>query len=627
MADLREGYRVIQELLCAAAENQRFRLEDRTTWNALGRSDLIEKRPRLDFIPPFALPQPTEGRAAVYLLNRLSNNVNEPGLMGGGQSEGAGVFPQIFNWSFQACRVLGLFEIGERDPEHLGLRITELENYHSKLTQADVDPKEKFNLLLELGKGLAGASPRKTLFTIPVPHLNPARGKVPKSFHLDANHKMNVKPMMRALNDFLAGRDAETAMAGSDKAAYSRARWTLDTEQRVIACETAWLAGELGAVPFHLHPLPGQLHDALRQLNTALESNSRKISAMFRGVEVALSELLPQGVVDDLAQGDSSVVFFSDLPFEWTLVEGWPVCLTRPVSRIPIGFSNWNILSAALEHPLTLDRRHPEKVLVIDLIEKHDRIRSNSDSFIFASEANAQRYTYASPRDSQEFKTVLAKTEPDIVVLDSHGRYDRGRDQVSILIHGTWVLLDVLLEWSRVPPVWILSACHTSVTGAMRGSFVRHLLERGALCVIATLNRVDAFTASMFVGRLLTEIYNPVTSGDVTLMDAFFITQYTTALVYDPLLPLFRRAERDAALKEHLGAVMFEFFNWTKGRTLEIRKYREEVAWIMGEAMARHGLTTAYVGSLQAGNVRPETLLFTIFGAPGLIDIEGALSH
>lgn len=326
------------------------------------------------------------------------------------------------------------------------------------------------------------------------------------------------------------------------------------------------------------------------------------------------------------------MMFFSDLPFEWTMVEDWPVCLTRRVSRIPIGLSRWDMLSAALEYPWEIDISKPEKVLVIDLIEAEDAVRSYTNAFIAVSEANAQRYTYCSPKDAQELTDILASAAADIVVLDSHGKYDRRKDQLAIHVGGGWVPLENLLTGvrPRVPPVWVLSACHTSVTGAMQGCFVRQLLARGAVCVVATLNRVDAFTASMFVGRLLTDIYNPVFRGShTTLADVLFVTQYTTALLYDPLLPLFRQAEANPELKVPLGAVLSEFFQWSHGRSLDVRKYRHEIAWFVGESLARHGLTPLYVGALQAGHVTPETLLFTAFGAPGrvMLKVPSAISQ
>jgi len=623
--DLREAYRVIREMLATVAADGRFEPEVVSASASLALTDLFVNRPRLDFIPPVPLPQPGEGRPAAYLINRLSNNVDEPSLAGKASENSLSVLPQMLNWIKHACIALAVLEVGEELPKQVLVEKSALEASHSILTRPGEDSRTRLDTLLELGRQLANEGwPKRPFFAIPVPRLDLVRGKVPGTLIPDTDHVKNARAGLRAVTDFLEGKERTVFGTKKDKQAYSNARLTLDTEQRLIACEAAWLAGLCGAVPVQLHPLPGQLYNVLRDLNSAFESNSRKIPQMFRGVELALATLLPAGLLEYLARGDSPVIFFSDLPFEWTLVENWPVCLTRRVSRIPIGLSHWDVLSAALEYPAEIDVSKPEKVLVIDLIEAHDVIRSYSTAFFAASEANAQRYTYCSPKNAAEFREVLSHAMPDIVVLDSHGNYDQRSDELSIRLGDVWVALDDLLAWSRVPPVWVLSACHTSVTGAIQGSFVRQLLARGAVCVIATLNRVDAFTASMFLGRLLTDIYNPVVRGSYeTLGDAFFVTQYITALIYDPLLPLFRQAEANAELREPLAAVLSEFFSWYHGRNLDVRKHRDEIAWFVGESLARHGLTPLYVGALQAGRVTPETLLFTAFGAPGHVTLKG----
>jgi hypothetical protein len=336
-----------------------------------------------------------------------------------------------------------------------------------------------------------------------------------------------------------------------------------------------------------------------------------------------LAQTLPAGLLKHLDEGSSPVIFFSDLPLEWTMLGNWPVCLTRPVSRIPIGFSHWDVLNAVLEYPAEIDTKRPDRVLVFNLIEEHDPVRSYSETFASTSEALAQTYTYASPRDSTEFVDILTNVRADVVVLDAHGGYSHSKDQLFIEIGGVLVPLDELLPDVRVPPVWVLSACHTSVTGAMRGCFVRRLLGKGAVCVVASLSRVDAFTASMFVGRLLTDIFSP-SKPDLydNFHEVFFWTQYTTALLYDPLLPFFRLAEKDPEVRKRLGLVLSEFFAWTHGRELDIREYRLEIAWFLGEAILRHGLQQIQIGHLSSGIVRPETLLFSIFGVPAHVELK-----
>jgi hypothetical protein len=67
----------------------------------------------------------------------------------------------------------------------------------------------------------------------------------------------------------------------------------------------------------------------------------------------------------------------------------------------------------------------------------------------------------------------------DIVVIDAHGSYERRTELLRIELPEGAVPIDDLIPPRRVPPLWILSACDTSVTGAMRGCFVRKLWQGG----------------------------------------------------------------------------------------------------------------------------------------------------
>jgi len=625
MEDVREFYRVLRALAAAIAEHDRHGPEVCSTLQRLSGLDLFANRSKLDFIPAIPLPQPAEGRPATYLLNRLSNNVDEPALMPKEIPHGVTFLPQILNWSTHACAALSLIELGEEIPAHLSVSHTELEGAHKKLMAAKVKADDGFHILSDIGNRLVGKKgPERPFIAVPAPRLDLLRGKGPEGIRLDPDHKERVKGGRRAVADLMQGKEQTAFGNEKEKRTYEQARFTFLTEQRLLACQTACLAARCSAIPTLLTALPGQLYNVLNDLNDALVSNSRKLPELFQRVELLLSELLPKGLTDYLEEGDSPVIFFSDLPLEWTLVGKWPLCLTRPVSRIPLGFSHWDVLCAALEQPVSIDTGKPERVLVLDLIESQDAIRSYTDMFISASGGLSQNYTYASPKNAAEFKDLLGIATPDIVVLDGHGRYDRKKDELRINLQGASVSLNELLPDARVPPVWILSSCDTSVPGSMRGCFVRKLLAKGAVCVIATLSRVDAFTASMFVGRLLTEIYNPIRRDAYkTFSEVFFATQYTTALLYDPLRPLFRRAEKDLELQKHLSEILGEFFRWAVAQgELDVRKYRFDVAVVLGELLARHGLTERNMEDVRAGRVRPETLLFTAFGVPGHVRLK-----
>lgn len=166
------------------------------------------------------------------------------------------------------------------------------------------------------------------------------------------------------------------------------------------------------------------IHNDISDLNSALTADSNKVAQLFQAVEQGLATLIPRDSLHDIGLGSGPVTFFSDLPFEWTAIDDWPLCMTKPVARIPLGMSRWDVLSAALESRIAIDSRDPRRVLVLDLIDRRDDIRSHTDDFIAVSEHLGQHYTYATPRNAGELHDMLGRGSFDIVVVDAHGSYE-----------------------------------------------------------------------------------------------------------------------------------------------------------------------------------------------------------
>jgi len=273
--------------------------------------------------------------------------------------------------------------------------------------------------------------------------------------------------------------------------------------------------------------------------------------------------------------------------------------------------NSWYNLSAALIKPYRLTPRTPGKVLVLDLIEKSDRIRPYSDTFIRTSANIGNRFAVASPKSAREARQLIEQLSPEIVVIDSHGQYDHGKDTVSVRIDGQWREFSELLPEPPTPPVWIVSACETAQSEAVRGCVVRSLLSRGAYAVVATLTRVDAFIASMLVGRLLTDVYQPLPhTKERSLLDIFFNTQLTTALVYDPLLPLVHKSETDTQIGGQLNNMLRELIQWFSGRPVDPKTYHEEVSTKLTELLLQYNLYNLHRNLDEAGHVDQTEFLY-----------------
>lgn len=284
--------------------------------------------------------------------------------------------------------------------------------------------------------------------------------------------------------------------------------------------------------------------------------------------------------------------------------------------------NSWYNVSAALLEPYELTPRNPGMVLVLDLIQRGDKIRPYSDAFIRSSANIGNRFTHATPKNAQEARHLIQNLSPEIVLIDSHGRYDQHTDKVSIQVDGSWCVFEDLLPEPPIAPVWIVSACETAQSEALRGSVVRSLLIRGAYTVVATLARVDAFIASMLAGRLLADVYQPMPdSEERSFLDIFFVTQLTTALLYDPLLPLLHKAETDQKIADRFNSMRLELVRWFHGRPIDLRTYAEQIATKLTQCLIKYELYDLHRNLQEAGHVRPETLLFSIYGFPDSVTI------
>jgi hypothetical protein len=82
------------------------------------------------------------------------------------------------------------------------------------------------------------------------------------------------------------------------------------------------------------------VHNDIVNLNRAIEARSNKVATLFQTVEQSLAGLIPTESLREIAQGDGQVTFLSDLPFEWTAIDDWPLCQTKAVARIPVPAEN-----------------------------------------------------------------------------------------------------------------------------------------------------------------------------------------------------------------------------------------------------------------------------------------------
>ena len=84
--------------------------------------------------------------------------------------------------------------------------------------------------------------------------------------------------------------------------------------------------------------------------------------------------------------------------------------------------------------PCQLTPRNPDKVLVLDLIEKGDSVRSYSDAFIRTSANIGNKFTLFNPKSAQEARELIRQLSPEIVVIDLEMPRAPGTDAVRQIV-------------------------------------------------------------------------------------------------------------------------------------------------------------------------------------------------
>ena len=581
----------------------------------------------MGFMPPIPLPGPNEGRSAAYLLNRLSNNVEENSLFPPGQEgrqEGFLVFPRILDYSYAASLLLSGIELGVPFPTDPGISRAEIEEKYEFLL-GDAPDEDKRNCFLKIGESITGSSAMHGSLVVSVPSARTdlMKGFMPPTLNPDPGFSKYKHVIVKAISDYTKNKTTKKFKSNREKQEYVRAQETIIAGHRLLAVQTACMGILDHGIPIQTPETGGGLYSLARNLNTALTKRTKKISRLFRELEIKLAESLPDELLAHLVYGDSDIVFLSDLPYEWTLLDNWPVCLTRPVSRIPMSATNvWLNIFHASARQAKINISKPNRVVVLDLIDESDPIRNFSELFRKTSDDIGQKYTYRKPSCVREIKEIFDEVSPEIVVLDTHGNYRSMFDELLLSMGELHVKSTEFVGDAKVPPVWILSACDMSVVGAIKGTMVEPLINKGAVCVIATVQKIDAMAASIFVGRLLTDIYSPPAQIKYnTLLDAFFVSQFTTALLYDPLLPLLKRARPGTDLSKRVCGVIFEYIRHFSSKPFDPRKMKYEAGEVLYKNIIKQGLQDQQTQIFQTGEVIPETLLFTAFGLPSKVSL------
>jgi hypothetical protein len=201
----------------------------------------------------------------------------------------------------------------------------------------------------------------------------------------------------------------------------------------------------------------------------------------------------------------SSIDAFTNFPIGLLTLPGD----SSPLSaRLPISYKTVNPLTRALQFELNPQVPHDlskgARVLVAECIPDSDPVGqlSRMGWKLVAKEMSATGagvdVVIVETLTRDALRATVAEVEPDILVLSAHGFSAPESNLAGVVIGDEHSLGDDLGD---MPPLVILSACHTSPRGGGAVNVGDLLLRAGALAVLSTLVPVDVRHNSQIVSR------------------------------------------------------------------------------------------------------------------------------
>ena len=229
-----------------------------------------------------------------------------------------------------------------------------------------------------------------------------------------------------------------------------------------------------------------------------------KTARVFKAVQDALRDSIPQAHFDFLEGARSGVKIIADAPLEWLPVGGLPLGVRFDVSRINATPGNALIEQLRSRPPIHIRPEAFKNYLVVSMFEADDGIAHHMRERLRALPrvgVRGLRAQTATAATVEEFIAAVNAYDGPILIVDSHGTHEG--DIGGLMIGGRPVDIWALKGRIKLPPIVILSACDTHPFDRSHATVANGFLQCGAQAVLATVLPIRSQPAAAFVVRLL----------------------------------------------------------------------------------------------------------------------------
>ncbi|MEG2714080.1 MAG: CHAT domain-containing protein [Glutamicibacter sp.] len=327
-----------------------------------------------------------------------------------------------------------------------------------------------------------------------------------------------------------------------------------------------------------------------------------------------------------LVQRSTQIEAFTNFPIGLLKVPGTtaPLAALRPITYHPI-YPLTRAFQFEFFPAQPIDFSSGLKVLVLECIPEEDPVGQMSQK-VWKDISDRLSTTYvplsfevSRAKNTNELREQVAKNNPDVLVISAHGSYDESGNMARLVI-GTEP--SVGIDLGPMPPLVVLSACHTGPRGSGAVSVSDLLLRQGARAVLSTLVPVNVIHNASFMQRFLLYLGESIqgTEPHINVLDVWHRVQ-TSNVILDIIQGNPKLFEWGWSPEHGTPPVMEFMQKRSVGNMRSDRLYKAAEALLLEIALER-GQESKVRGWLKSPGYVPESMMYTFIGDPASIRLK-----
>ncbi len=231
-----------------------------------------------------------------------------------------------------------------------------------------------------------------------------------------------------------------------------------------------------------------------------------KSARVFKAVQDALQEYVPQEHLNLIARSEAGIKIIADAPIEWLPVDGLPLGIRFDVSRINSTPGNLFLEQIRPPMPIFIPPDAFRNYLVLSMFDDGDPIAPFLRLGTLGTvdeDGKPIIGSFASPKSVDQFVQSIGKFDGPLLIVDSHAHHPDGDEPGGLIVDGAPFDVWSLAGKVQMPPIVILSACDTHPFDRNHATVANGFLACGAVAVVATALPIRGAHAARFVMRLI----------------------------------------------------------------------------------------------------------------------------